>query len=251
MHMADQTHDRPRHWPHAHTLLLGLLLLPGMFSSRGQADAGQTDPPVQSPPSGQAAQSADSANPPQREAKFNAVLKLNAPAPGFGPLPAADGKSYSLQSFRDAKVLVIFFTCNHCPSARQYDHRIREFVEKYQPQGVEMIGLSVSRDANDSLERMRARHAKTPLPYSFLYDESQQTGRQYGAFVTPHFFVLNRARKVVYMGAFDDETNPQKVTRHYLTDAVDACLRGELPRVQESLPRGCEIEFEEAPKGKS
>ena len=108
-----------------------------------------------------------------------------------------------------------------------------------------MIAISVSRNGADRLDKMKSRASDKKFPFPYLYDESQQSGRAYGATATPHFFVLDSDRKIAYMGAFDDNIfDPEKVEKHFLVDAVDAVLAGNEPQVKETLQRGCAIDYE-------
>jgi peroxiredoxin len=178
------------------------------------------------------------------KAKFNKVLKIGDKAPDWTDLPGVDGKQHSLNDYRAAKALVIVFTCNHCPVATQYEERLIQFANKYEKQ-VQVVAISVSHNAADRLDKMKSRALDREIPFPYLYDESQQSGRAYGATATPHFFVLNSDRKIAYMGAFDDKAfEPEKVEKHYLLDAVEAVLAGKEPQIKESLQRGCAIDYE-------
>lgn len=178
------------------------------------------------------------------KAKFNKVLAIGDKAPDWSNLPGVDGKAHNLGEYREAKALVLVFTCNHCPVSRQYEERLIQFARKHEKQ-VQVVAISVSHNGADGLEKMKSRAADSKLPFPYLYDESQQSARTYGATVTPHFFVLESDRKVAYMGAFDDNFfEPEKAEKHYLIDAVEAVLAGNEPPVKESLQRGCAIDFE-------
>ncbi|MBI3863499.1 MAG: thioredoxin family protein [Planctomycetia bacterium] len=178
------------------------------------------------------------------KAKFNRVVNVGDKAPVWSELPGVDGKAHTLDEYRDAKAVVIVFTCNRCPVAKQYEERVAAFTKKYEKR-VQVVAISVSRNGADRLEQMKARAADKKLPFAYLYDESQQSGRAYGATATPHFFVLDGERKIAYMGAFDDNTfEPEHAEKHYVIDAVEAVLEGREPKVKESLQRGCAIEYE-------
>jgi peroxiredoxin len=176
-------------------------------------------------------------------AKFNKVLSIGDAAPEWTNLPGVDDKLHNLSDYREAKVIVMVFTCNHCPVAKMYEERLVEFARKYERK-VQVVAISVSHHGADGLEKMKARAAERGMSYQYLYDESQKSARSYGATVTPHFFVLNGERQIAYMGAFDDNFEPDRVEKHYLTDAVEALLAGNEPRVKESLQRGCAIDYE-------
>jgi peroxiredoxin len=175
--------------------------------------------------------------------KFNKVLKIGDQAPEWADFPGVDGKTHSLGEYRDAKALVLVFTCNHCPVAKQYEERLIQFAKKHETQ-VQVVAICVSRNGADRLDKMKSRASDKGFPFPYLYDESQQSARTYGATVTPHFFVLDADRKIAYMGAFDDNFEPEKVAKHYLADAVEAVLAGNEPKVKESLQRGCAIDYE-------
>ena len=185
-------------------------------------------------------QTADAAG----KAKFNKVLNIGDKAPDWTDFPGIDGKTHSLGEYRDAKAIVLVFTCNHCPVAKQYEERLMQFAKAHEKR-VQVVAISVSHNGADRLDKMKARAAEKRFPFPYLYDESQKSARAYGATVTPHFFVLDADRKIAYMGAFDDNIfEPEKVEKHYLVDAVEAVLAGNEPKVKESLQRGCAIDYE-------
>lgn len=178
------------------------------------------------------------------KAKFNKVVNIGDKAPVWSDLPGVDGKTHSLADYREAKAVVVVFTCNHCPVAKQYAERLAAFAKKYDKQ-VQIVAISVSHHGADRLDQMKARATEKAFPYAYLYDESQQSGRSYGATATPHFFLLDGERMIAYMGAFDDNIfDPEKAEKHYLIDAADAVLAGQEPKIKESLQRGCAIEYE-------
>lgn len=178
------------------------------------------------------------------KAKFNKVLNVGDKAPEWSDLPGIDGKPHSLADYQEAKAVVVVFTCNHCPVAKAYEERVAEFAKKYERE-VQVVAISVSRNPADGLAKMKARAAEKEFPFPYLFDETQKSGRSYGATVTPHFFLLDGERKIAYMGAFDDNIfEPEKAEKHYLADAVEAMLAGHEPKVKESLQRGCPIEYE-------
>ena len=178
------------------------------------------------------------------KAKFNKVLKIGDKAPDWTDFPGVDGKTHSLGDYREAKALVLVFTCNHCPVAKQYEERLIQFAKELEKQ-VQVIAISVSHNAADRLDKMKSRASDKKFPFPYLFDESQHSARAYGATVTPHFFVLDSDRTIAYMGAFDNNVfDPEKVEKHYLVDAVDAVLAGNEPQVKESLQRGCAIDYE-------
>lgn len=176
-------------------------------------------------------------------AKFNRVVDINQRAPDWKDLPGIDGKRHSLSDHKDAKIVVVMFIRNNCPVAQAYEERIRGFVDKYSKQGVDVVAINVSREEGEGLEQMQTRAKKHKYLFPYLHDDSQQTGQAYGATNTPHVFVLDDKRRIVYMGAIDDNNDPKKVEEHFLIDAVEALLAGKPVEVEESLQRGCQIEY--------
>lgn len=176
--------------------------------------------------------------------RFNRVVNIGDKAPNWENLIGIDDQKHSLDDYNDAKLLVVIFTCNHCPVATAYEDRIVEFAKDYKDKGVQVVAINVNNIEADRLPKMKERAEEKGFDFPYLYDSSQKTGRAYGATVTPHVFVLDQNRKIAYMGAVDDENHPARVKRRYLRDAVDALLQGSQPEVKESLQRGCTILYE-------
>jgi peroxiredoxin len=176
-------------------------------------------------------------------AKFNRKVDLGQPAPKFTGLLGTDGKSHSLEDYKSAKVLVIAFTCNHCPVAQMYEDRFIRFANAQKKRGVVFIAISSSLLPPDSPEKMRERATQKGFPFDYLSDPSQEAGRAYGATVTPQLFVLDRERNIAYMGKFDDDIEPEKVHRSYVREAVHALLDGKRPDPSETRATGCGIEY--------
>jgi len=175
--------------------------------------------------------------------KFNRVLNVGDQAPAFTALKGVDGKRHALADYKRAKLVVIAFICNHCPTAKQYEQRMLKFVKKYQPKGVQFVAISSSRHPADGFAKMKQRAKSSGFTFPYLHDATQKVGRRYGATHTPHFFLLDGKRRIAYMGAFDDDAETEQVEEHYLTDAVDALLAGRDPEITESRQFGCEIEY--------
>lgn len=130
------------------------------------------------------------------------TLPLGAKAPQFH-LPATDGKEYSLDDFDKAKALVIFFTCNHCPYVTGSDEVTRKNAEKFAKQGVQFVGINSNSENTipaDSFEMMKERMRLHRFPWVYLYDQPQKTAKAYGALRTPHFFLFDQKRHLVYTG---------------------------------------------------
>ncbi len=179
------------------------------------------------------------------KAKFNKVVVVGEKSPDWNELPGVDGERHGLGDYSEAKAVVVVFTCNHCPVAKMYEDRLIELSRKYGKQ-VQVVAICVSHVAADRLDKMKIRAKEKEFPFAYLYDESQESARRFGATVTPHFFLLDGTRKIAYMGAFDDNFDVEKVEKHYLVDALEALLDEKEPRVKESLQRGCAIGYESA-----
>jgi peroxiredoxin len=170
-------------------------------------------------------------------------VKIGADAPMWSNLDGVDGKAHSLADVKDAKAVLVVFTCNHCPVAKAYEDRLIELSKDYHGQGVEIVAINVNNGDADKLPAMKERAKEKGFEFAYLYDPSQKIGREYGATVTPHVFVLDGARKVAYMGAIDDKT-ADKATKHYVRDALDAILAGGKVATAETKPAGCGIQYE-------
>lgn len=175
------------------------------------------------------------------------TLELGQKAIDFN-LPATDGKTYSLSNFKEYKYLVLFFTCNHCPYVQGSDEVTRATAEKYLSKGVGFAGINSNSEntyEEDSFPNMVARMEKYKFPWTYLHDRDQSLALAYGALRTPHFFVFNEERKLVYTGrGVDNPRNVSKMTINNLDITLDE-LTGERP-VSTPLtnPIGCSIKWE-------
>ncbi|MFN4257773.1 MAG: thioredoxin family protein [Gemmataceae bacterium] len=178
--------------------------------------------------------------------KFNMKLNIGDAAPAWKDLPGTDGRKHSLADLKDKEAVVVVFTCNSCPIAVDYEDRIIDFTKKYAgPSGkVGMVAINVNNIEADKLDKMKERAAEKGFNFPYLYDESQEIARAYGATATPEFFVLDQSRKVAYMGALDDTSTVANVKHKYLESAVDAVLHGKQPATKETYPHGCRIRFD-------
>jgi peroxiredoxin len=174
------------------------------------------------------------------------TLTLGSKAPDFS-LPGVDGKQYSLANFKDAKILVVLFTCNHCPYVIGSEDRILKFYSDYAPKGVAMVGINSNETENhptDSFEHMKLRAREKGYKFPYLRDDSQDVALAYGALRTPHYYVFDADRKLRYTGRMDDNPrNPGKETTHELRDAIDAMLAGKTPAVPLTNPIGCNVKW--------
>ncbi len=175
------------------------------------------------------------------------TLTLGAKAIDFH-LKATDGKTYSLKNFEHVKVLVIFFTCNHCPYVINSDEVTRKTVEKFQPRSVAFVGInsnSKNTYPEDSYEKMVERMDKYRFPWVYLYDETQQIAKKYGALRTPHFFVFDETRHLIYCGrGVDTPRHPDKITRNDLAVALTEHLEHKPIATPLTNPIGCNVKWE-------
>ena len=175
------------------------------------------------------------------------TLKLGASAPDFN-LPATDGQSYSLASFADAKLLVVFFTCNHCPYVTGSDESTRQTADKYEDKGVSFIGIN-SNSANtcpdDDYPHMVERMKTEGFPWTYCRDESQDIAKAYGALRTPHFYVFDQDRKLIYTGrAVDSPRSAANITVNDLDRVLAEALAGKAISTPMTNPIGCNVKWE-------
>lgn len=174
------------------------------------------------------------------------TLQIGEKAPYF-KLPGTDQKIYSLDDFKDAKVLVVFFTCNHCPYVIGSDESTRQTVLKYQPQGVAFVAINANSPATypeDSFDNMVLRMEKYKFPWVYLFDETQESALAYGALKTPHFFVFNSERRLVYTGrALDNPREAHLSTVNDLENALEDVLNGTPVKTPLTNPIGCNIKW--------
>ena len=179
--------------------------------------------------------------------KFNKVLAPGDIAPAWTDLEGTDGKKHSLADLKDKDVIVVVFTCNSCPVAAGYEDRIIAFAEKYAPKldtGVAIVAINVNTAKDDALPAMKTRAEKKKFNFPYLYDPTQEIARKFGAMYTPEFFVLDKARKVIYTGAMDDKGPPDEPKAKHLDAAVTAALAGEsVDRAETTASAGCRIKF--------
>ena len=175
------------------------------------------------------------------------TLELGAKAPDFS-LPATDGKTYKLSDFKDAKTLVIFFTCNHCPYVKGSDEVTRQTAEKYMKKGVKFVGINSNSEnthPEDSFEQMVERMKVIKFPWIYLRDKTQKVALAYGALKTPHFYVFDSSRKLVYTGrGVDNPKDTAKMTVNDLDRALEEHLAGKPVTVKLTNPIGCNVKWE-------
>ena len=179
------------------------------------------------------------------------TLQIGQSAPDFN-LPGVDGKTYSLASFKDARFLIVLFTCNHCPYVIGSEDRMIRFCQEYVPRGVTMVAINSNETENhptDSFEHMVQRANEKKFPFTYLRDATQDVAMAYGALRTPHFYVFDHDRLLRYTGRMDDNPkNPGLATTHELRDAVDTLLAGREPAVAVTNPLGCNVKWAGRPE---
>ncbi|MBN1852474.1 MAG: thioredoxin family protein [Pirellulales bacterium] len=172
------------------------------------------------------------------------ALDIGDQGPAWKKLKGTDDKEHSLSDWKDAKAVVVCFTCNHCPIAKMYEDRFIEFVSDYKDNQIAFVAINVNNLEEDKLPAMKERAKEKKFNFTYIYDPSQEIARKYDAKVTPHLFVLDGKRKVAYMGAYDDDNQASKAKKQYLRDAVDAILAGNSPETTTTTARGCSIKYE-------
>ena len=174
------------------------------------------------------------------------TLELGAKAPSFS-LSATDGRTYRLEDFGKATVLVVFFTCNHCPYVIGSDEVTRSTVDTFAPRGVTFVAVNSNSEQThpeDDYPHMVERMKQHRFPWVYLRDESQQTARAYGALRTPHFFVFGKDRTLLYTGrGVDSPRDTAKMTVNDLENALVDCLAGRPVRVPLTNPIGCNVKW--------
>lgn len=183
------------------------------------------------------------------------TLPLGSAAPDFN-LPGVDGRNWGLKDFAGAKILVIVFTCNHCPTAQYYEDRIKQVAADYRDKGVAVAAIMPNdskavrldelgwTDLGDSFDEMKIRSRDRQFNFPYLYDgDTESVAHAYGPAATPHVFVFDAARKLRYAGAIDNSERIQHATKHYLRDALDALLAGQEPPVAQTKVVGCSIKW--------
>jgi thiol-disulfide isomerase/thioredoxin len=198
---------------------------------------------------------------PQNRFRFyseHPTLPIGSPAPAFS-LPGTDGKTYSLASFSGADVLVIIFTCNHCPTAQAYEDRIIQLSKDYSPKNVAVVAIMPNdpssinldelgyTDMGDSFEEMKLRAKEKNFNFPYLYDgENEKVSLAYGPIATPHVFIFDKNRILRYSGRIDDMEKPTKTpTVRDTRAAIDELLAGKTVTVPTTKVFGCSIKWAE------
>lgn len=186
------------------------------------------------------------------------TLAIGSPAPDFN-LPGIDGKHHSLKDFAKSEILLVVFTCNHCPTAQAYEDRIIQIATDYKNKSVAVVAIMPNdpssirlneldyTDMGDSFEEMKLRAARKHFNFPYLYDgATEETSKKYGPVATPHVFIFDKQRKLRYSGRIDDVEKPTKTPRTRDTrNALDALLAHQEPPVTTTKVFGCSIKWAE------
>lgn len=174
------------------------------------------------------------------------ALKFGDKAPGFS-LPGVDDKTYSLDSFRDKKILVVIFSCNHCPYVQAYEDRMIGIQKDYASRSVQLVAINANDSKSypeDSFADMVLRSRQKGYNFPYLRDESQAVAKLYDAACTPEVYAFDQHRVLRFHGKIDDNyQNPQAVKQHFLLDALEQILAGQTVKNPESHPIGCSIKW--------
>jgi thiol-disulfide isomerase/thioredoxin len=190
------------------------------------------------------------------------TLAIGSPAPDFS-LPGIDGRNHTLAEYSNAPILVLVFTCNHCPASQLYESRIKKLYEDYRGKGIALVAISPDSpsairlgdlaysDVGDSLAEMKARATHRHFEYPYLYDgEVQALSTKIGAIATPHIFVFDQQRKLQYQGRIDDNQRESLVKTRDARNAIDALLAGKRVPVARTTAIGCPIAGLSKPSGR-
>jgi len=183
------------------------------------------------------------------------TLTIGSDLPAFS-LPGIDGKTYTDQSFKSAKLLVIVFTCAHCPTAQAYQERIKKLVTDYGPKGVKLVAINPNHpdsvrldelaysDLSDSFDELKERAKQEKFNFVWLDDgPKQDLGHKMGPVATPHVFIFDQARKLRFEGRIDDSERESLATSHDTRNALDALLAGKEPPVTSTRVFGCSVKW--------
>jgi len=174
------------------------------------------------------------------------LLDLGAKAPDFGDLKGADAGRYSLRSFDEKPVLVVMFSCNHCPYAVAYEDRMIAIQRDYAAKGVQLVAINSNDDKTypeDGYPQMVKRAKEKGFNFPYIRDPDQKAAEDYGAVCTPHVFAFDKDRKLRYRGRIDDSRDPAQVKSHDLRNALDDMAAGKTPKVADTRPFGCSIKW--------
>jgi peroxiredoxin len=174
-------------------------------------------------------------------------LTITDVMPAFTDLPGVDGKNHSDAEFREKRILVVVFSCNHCPYVQAYEDRMIAFQNDYAGKSVQMVAINSNETKNypdDSYDEMVARAKAKKFNFPYLRDDDQSVAEAYGASHTPEFFVFDEERVLRYHGKMDDNwKNPNTVSINYVREAVEEILSGKEVSTPETFSIGCTIKW--------
>jgi thiol-disulfide isomerase/thioredoxin len=172
-------------------------------------------------------------------------LAIGAKGADFS-LKGTDGKMHSLADVKGEKGTAVIFTCNECPFSKGYEDRLIGLAKEYQSKGIGFVAIN-SNDPKivpgDGFEFMVKRAQDKNLPYPYIFDETQEVAKSYGAKVTPHVFLMDAQGKLVYRGRVDDSLEQEKVKSRDLAAALDALAAGQPVKVAETKAFGCGVKY--------
>jgi thiol-disulfide isomerase/thioredoxin len=183
---------------------------------------------------------------------MNNPLALGAPIPEFKNLPAVGGRAYGWEDFKNLKILVVVFSCNHCPYVQAYEDRMIALQRDYASKGLQLVAINSNETAHypeDNFSEMVTRAMTKGFNFPYLRDEDQSAADAFGATHTPEFFVFamrggEARQRLEYHGRMDDNyQNPAQVSRHYVREAIDALLAGKRVGETETHSIGCTIKW--------
>lgn len=174
------------------------------------------------------------------------LLEVGDIAPDFS-LVGADGLIYGINQYKGYRAIVVFFTCNLCPYARGMEEYLRVIADTFHKKGVAFLAVNPNDEGTDTYEQMTALMEEHKFPWKYLQDKAQQIAKKYGALATPHFFLFDHHKSLVYSGcALDNPRNPEKANHEYLKDALEELLDLRPISISETDPIGCTIKWNEA-----
>ena len=177
--------------------------------------------------------------------KYNQVLNIGDRAPAWQGLIGVDDKPHSMDDWSSQKVMVVVFTCNSCPYAVDAEDRLIDLHKNYADRGVALVAINVNKVDEDLLPAMKEKAREKGFDFPYLFDETQQIARDYGAMVTPECYVLDAERRVRYMGSIDDSPDGKQIGNKYLESAIESVLAGDAPSISETVPIGCRVRYEQ------
>lgn len=177
------------------------------------------------------------------------MTPLGSEAPDFSLPEPATGRTVSLDDFRDADGLLVIFMCNHCPYVKHVREALADFDREYEEKGLAVVGISANDPVShpgDSPDGIRQEVERVGYTFPYLFDESQEVAKAYGAACTPDFFLFDGDLRLVYRGQFDASRpgNDVPVTGEDLRRAADTVLAGGTPDPDDQTPSvGCNIKW--------